>query len=293
MPFILPDVANGFFENDGLRLHYVTTGPPDGELALLLHGFPEDWAGWAAQIPVLAVAGYQVAALDLRGAGESDIAANVTDYRVSRLAGDALALMTHLGREQAHVVGHDWGASVAWTVAMLAPARVRRLIALQVPHPDIFQRGAQSLAQLRASWYAWLFQSEAAEAFFAVDRAAQLADFAFGPPDHRLIDEAAVERYRDQFAWPGRMAAGMALYRANYRPERLLAAPRLPRAVRVPTLFIYGDADRAVLPSTVATCAEAVDAEFRFERLAGASHWVQHERADEVNALLIDFLGGA
>lgn len=218
------------------------------------------------------------------------MAASVADYSVARLAGDALALMTHLGRERAHVVGHDWGASVAWTVALLAPTRVRRLVVLQVPHPDAFHHGAQSLEQLRASWYAWLFQSEAAEVFFAEDRAARLADFAFGPPGRRLIAEAAVERCRDQFARPGRMAAGMALYRANYRPERLLAPPRPPRKVRVPTLFIYGDADRAVLPSTVAACSAGMDAPFRFERLPGASHWVQHERADEVNHLILEFL---
>ena len=219
------------------------------------------------------------------------MAATAPDYGMTRLVGDVVALLDHLGMPSAFVVGHDWGAAVAWNLALLAPARVRKLVALQVPHPDAFARTFQSLAQLRASWYAWLFQSEAADEVFAADRARLLADFAFGPPGRRLLPDAVVERYRDQFARSGRMTAGLNLYRANYRPDRLLRPARRARPVTVPTLYIYGDDDKAIMPDGADASGAYVSGEYHYARIQGASHWVQHERASEVNALLVEFLG--
>ena len=276
------------FVSDGLRLHYVVDGPESGPLVVLLHGFPEFWWGWRRQIPALATAGFRVAALDLRGTGESEAPREVERYDMQLLAGDTVALINHLGRERAHLVGHDWGAGIAWAVALGFPQRVERLAALQVPHPRAFLEGFRSVAQLRASWYAWFIQFEGtAEQVFGADRCRFLVDWAFG---RGLFSDQEIERYRSMLDRPGRLTAWFAVYRANYRPDVTVFPPEVMPNATVPTLFIYGDADFAILPVAVERCGDYVDAPYQMARLKGASHWVQHERADEVNRLLVDFL---
>ena len=140
-----------------MRLHYVEAG--EGPLVVLLHGFPEFWWSWRHQIPALAEAGFRVVALDLRGYAQSDAPPRWRDYRMELLAGDVAGLIDALGEERAHVVGHDWGAAVAWMVATLHPERVERLAILNVPHPETMLRTLRtSPQQLRHSWYMFFFQ---------------------------------------------------------------------------------------------------------------------------------------
>src|SRR3954464_11622771 len=119
------ELEDRFATVDGVRLHYVEAG--EGPLVVLLHGFPEFWWSWRRQIPALVAAGFRVVAVDQRGYAQSDKPRSRADYRVERRAADIVGLITALGEERAHVVGHDWGAAVGWTVAMLHPERVQRL----------------------------------------------------------------------------------------------------------------------------------------------------------------------
>src|SRR3954451_16988189 len=142
---------------NGVRLHYVETG--EGPLVVLLHGFPEFWWTWRHQIPALAAAGFRVVALDMRGYAESGKPPRWQDYRMEILAADVARLIAALGEERAHVVGHDWGAAVAWMVATLHPERVERLAILNVPHPARMERALRtSPRQLLHSWYMFFFQ---------------------------------------------------------------------------------------------------------------------------------------
>ena len=144
---------------NGITLHAVTAGPEDGPLVLLLHGFPEFWYGWRRQIPALAAAGFRVLAPDQRGYNLSDKPRELSAYRLDALAADALGLIDAAGRERAFVVGHDWGAMVAWWLALVAPQRVERLAILNVPHPYVFRRHLMNDAeQQKRSIYAGFFQ---------------------------------------------------------------------------------------------------------------------------------------
>src|SRR4051812_14390433 len=132
------ELQDRFATVNGVRLHYVEAG--EGPLVVLLHGFPEFWWSWRHQIPALAAAGFRVVAVDMRGYAESEKPPRWQDYRMELLAADVAALIGELGEERAHVVGHDWGAAVAWMVATLHPDRVDRLAALNVPHPEVMLR---------------------------------------------------------------------------------------------------------------------------------------------------------
>jgi epoxide hydrolase 4 len=140
---------------NGIRLHYVEAG--SGPLALLLHGFPEFWYTWRRQIPALARAGFRVIAPDLRGYNQSDKPAGVRPYQVSLVANDVASLICHADAAPAKIVGHDWGGSVAWQVAMRHPQIVQKLVVLNAPHPVAFQRGLARPSQLLKSWYVFFF----------------------------------------------------------------------------------------------------------------------------------------
>ena len=143
-----------FIETNGIRLHVVLAGPEAGRLVILLHGFPEYWYGFRSQIPPLAEAGYRVVVPDQRGYNLSEKPKGVNAYRVSTLAADIVSLMDALGREKAYLVGHDWGAVVAWEIAIHFPQRLEKLAILNVPHPDVMQKFLLSnMHQVRKSWY--------------------------------------------------------------------------------------------------------------------------------------------
>jgi len=148
-----------FIETNGVRLNVLQDGPQDGPLAILLHGFPEFSDGWRRQIPFLAAAGYRVWAPDQRGYALSDKPDGIAAYALDELAADVVGLMDAAGRERAFLVGHDWGAAVAWWVAQTQPQRVVRLVVINVPHPAVMLAHLRgSLAQLLKSWYIFYFQ---------------------------------------------------------------------------------------------------------------------------------------
>lgn len=284
-------VRHGYAQVGDVRLHYAESGGGD-RLVILLHGFPECWYSWRHQLAALGER-FRVVAPDMRGYNLSDKPPRVEDYRVGRLVDDVTGLIRHLGAREAAVVGHDWGAVVAWAVAQHYPDYVSKLAALQVPPAAVWRKNL-TLRQLLRSWYMFFFQLPAIPEWWI-----RREDFAglekmfrktarpgtFDDEDIRVLKSAMHE--------PGALSASINYYRANfgsflsYRPGGEYTKQE---RVRVPTLFIYGERDFAIVPETVEGVAAYVNAPYREVRLAKSNHWVQQEYPAEVNAALLSFL---
>jgi len=252
-----------------------------GVPVLLLHGWPDTGDLWRHQSPVLADAGYRVIAPDLRGFGASGKPADLAAYTVPHLVGDVVALLDALGVGSAHLVGHDWGAAIAWMTAALAPDRVDSLTALSVGHPAAFR--AAGLPQREKSWYMLLFQfPEVAERWLSADDFANLRQWSRHPDI-----EPVLRRLRD----PAALTASLALYRAILPPETLVApAVELP-PVTAPTMGVWSSGDPALTEQNMTGSARLVAGPWRYERVEDAGHWLQLDRPDAVIDLLLDFLG--
>jgi pimeloyl-ACP methyl ester carboxylesterase len=279
----------------GVPIHYVAAGPASGDRppVVLLHGFPEFWYGWRQQIPALAAAGFHAVAPDLRGYNRSGKPPRVRDYRTEVLVADVLALVRHVARRtgRANIVGHDWGGVVAWHFAMRHPEAVERLVILNAPHPAAYLRELRrSPAQLRRSWYVGFFQLPwLPEALIRFDDFAALRRlFERDPARRGAFTRSDIERYILAFAQPNALSGAINYYRAVFRegPTRIT---RAVRRIDVPTLAIWGQNDRYLIPQ-LASGLEPWVTDLRVERLERASHWVQHDEPEAVNRLLLEFL---
>lgn len=272
----------------GVRLHVVCAGPPDGELVVLLHGFPDFWYGWRKQLPALAAAGYRVIAPDQRGYNSSDKPPGRKAYGIETLAGDVLALMDALGHARAHVVGHDWGAIIAWYLAIRHPSRVASMVAMNVPHPLVMDRHLRrDPLQVARSWYIFFFQLPLVPEWLLRRRDARpFARFIAESANPGSFPEEVLDIYRKAWLQPGAMTAMLGWYRGV-----LAARPPVPRDVRVraPALVIWGANDLVLERSMAAESVELCD-RGGLELIAGASHWVKDDAPDRVNALLLGFL---
>ena len=153
------DLEYSFIETNGIRLHVVQAGPKSGIPVVLLHGFPEFWYGWRKQIPALVEAGCRVIVPDQRGYNLSDKPKDKKDYGVFTLMDDVLGLIHALNYEKVNLVGHDWGAVIAWIFAVTHPEKLHKLTIMNVPHPAVMRRFLRrDLDQIRRSWYAGFFQ---------------------------------------------------------------------------------------------------------------------------------------
>ncbi|GGN92706.1 alpha/beta fold hydrolase [Haloarcula pellucida] len=283
-------------ETNGVELHAVIAGPADGELVVLLHGFPEFWYAWRHQIPALAAAGYRVVAPDMRGYNHSEKPGGVAAYDIDELVSDVVGLVRAFGRESAHVVGHDWGGVVAWQTAIDRPSVVDRLGVLNAPHPTAYERLLRrSPAQLRKSWYALYVQLPwLPECSLAWDDYA-LLDHALGEgtvhPD--AFTRTDIRRYKTALAQPGARTAALNYYRALFRrnARRTLTRGGVgDQPVRVPTLLVWGEQDDA-LDVRLSEGLEEWVSDLRVERLPDASHWVQFDAPDRVTEELLAHLG--
>jgi epoxide hydrolase 4 len=287
-------LTDGYADLGEVRLHYVQEGPADGPLVVLLHGFPEFWYAWRRQLPALARAGYRVVAPDMRGYNLSDKPGSWRSYDAEHLAGDVAGLIGQLQAEQgaprAHVVGHDWGAAVAYYTAMLRPESVERLAILNVPHPARMLAGFRTLKQLRKSWYMFFFQIPGLP-----ERLLARGDYSFAKRSLRAhaprdtFTGEDLERYVEAWSQPGALTGMIDYYRAAIRrsPRNALASLR---PISAPTLVIWGERD-AYLGAELAEPEPKWVPDARVELIPEASHWVQHEAPDRVNELLIEFLG--
>ena len=287
------DIRHGYAQVGDVRLHYAECG--EGErLVVLLHGFPECWYSWRKQLPVLGES-YRVVAPDMRGYNLSDKPARVEDYRVARLVDDVTGLIRHFGAREAAIVGHDWGAAVAWAVAQYYPDYVWKLASLQVPPPAVWARNF-TLKQLLRSWYMFFFQLPSIpEWWIARGDFADLGRTLRSTSRPGTFTDKDVEVYRAALRQPGALTGGINYYRANFRSffgrgfrDREI---KQQERIRVPTLFVYGERDFAIIPETVAGVADYVDAPYTELRLGRSNHWVQQESPAEVNAALLSFLG--
>ena len=262
---------------NGVGIEYQVTG--EGPPVMLLHGFPDSGRVWRHQVPALADAGFQVIVPDLRGYGRSGKPEDVQAYSLPLLAGDVRAVLADLQIARAHVVGHDWGAALAWLLASLAPGSVDHLIALSVGHPATFRR---TLQQREKSWYMLLFQFPGiAERWLTEDGWANFRVWARHPDADQVIAELEAT---------GSLTPGLNWYRANLPPESWVRSPAKLPPVQAPTMGIWSSADGALTEIQMTDSAENVAGSWRYERLTGPGHWMQLDAPGQVNALLLDFL---
>jgi pimeloyl-ACP methyl ester carboxylesterase len=264
---------------DGVTLAVLDegVGPP----VVLLHGFPDSSRLWRHQIPALVGAGLRVIAPDLRGFGESDKPEDVRAYAVRHSVSDVIAILDQLEVERAHVVGHDWGAGVAWALAAFVPARVDRLVAMSVGHPNALRE--PSLEQREKGWYQLLFQ------FPGVAEELVMRD------DWRLFRQMLRgagdgDRYVADLARPGALTAALNWYRANASPAQELERTRPFPAVAAPTLGVWSSGDSYLTEENMVGSRRHVTGPWRYERIEGASHWLQLDAPERVNELLLEFL---
>jgi epoxide hydrolase 4 len=288
-------IRHGYAQVGGVRLHYAECG--EGErLVLLLHGFPEFWYSWRHQLKALGDR-YHVVAPDLRGYNLSDKPPRVEDYRIDLLIDDVTGLVRHFGASQAAVVGHDWGAGLAWAVAQKHPEYVWKLATMQVP-PVAAWRANMTLRQALRSWYMLFFQIPrlpewyiSAGDFRAIER--MFKDESVRPGS---FTETDIALYKEALRQPNALTSGINYYRANVSSlfsgggRKQDGEQMSDGRVRVPTLFIYGERDFAIVPETVRGVGDYVDAPYREVRIATSGHWVQNEVPTEVNAALGEFL---
>lgn len=281
-------VSERFVITNGVRLHVLEAGPPEGDPVVLLHGFPELSYGWRKQIGPLAEAGYRVIAPDQRGYNLSDKPRGLSAYRLDKLAADIVGLIDEAGHEKATVVGHDWGAAVAWWVAITHPGRVRALAVLNVPHPVVMRRHLlASREQRRRSRYMLFFQLPwLPERRLASDDYRMLAAALERTSRPGTFTDDEVAHYRAAWAQPGALSGMLAWYRAALRRP-----PQRPASIRVavPALVIWGAQDRFLGEEMVAPSLALCDCG-RAEVIRDATHWVQHEEPERVNALLLEHL---
>ena len=262
---------------DGVGIEYQVTG--EGRPVVLLHGFPDSARLWRHQVPALAAAGFQVIVPDLRGYGRSGKPDAVEAYSLPLLAGDVQAVLAEQQVSRAHVVGHDWGAALAWVLASLVPDQVDHLAVLSVGHPATFLR---TLEQRQMSWYMLLFQfAGVAERWLTEDNWASFRSWARHPDSDQVIADLEGN---------GSLTPGLNWYRANIPPGSWVGPPLQLPPVQAPAMGIWSTGDMALTEAQMTDSAENVAGPWRYERLDGPGHWMQLDAPGQVNELLLDFL---
>ncbi len=262
---------------DGVGIEYEVTG--EGHPVVLLHGFPDSGRLWREQVPALAAAGFQVIVPDLRGYGGSGKPDAVEAYSLLLLAGDVQAVLAQQQISRAHVVGHDWGAALAWVLASLVPDQVDHLAVLSVGHPATFLR---TLEQRQMSWYMLLFQfAGVAERWLTDDNWASFRAWARHPDSDQVIADLEAN---------GSLTPGLNWYRANIPPESWAGPPLQLPPVQAPTTGIWSTGDMALTEVQMTDSAQNVAGSWRYECLDGPGHWMQLDAPGQVNELLLNFL---
>ena len=278
----------GYAETDRVKLHYARAGTGK-ELVVLLHGFPEFWYSWRRQLIELS-ADYTVVAPDLRGYNLSDRPSEVSAYKISELVEDIVGLIHHFDHKKAVVVGHDWGAGVAWAISQQHPEVLSKLVCLQVPPAGIWKRN-QTLSQFLASWYMFFFQLPALPEWLLTRNNFEkpVTSLKTTTAEKDVFSDEDIEAYRGAWSKEGAITGSLNYYRANIISRMFGKSPEW-RPIEVPTMFIYGEKDHAVLPQTVEGVGDAVSGPYTEIRIPEAGHWVQSEAAEKVTNALRDFI---
>jgi pimeloyl-ACP methyl ester carboxylesterase len=267
------------YDHDGLHFEVSDSGPRDGPTVIALHGFPETRRSWDRVTPLLADAGYRVLAPDQRGYSPGARPHGRRAYRLEHLAADVVNLADQAGAERFHVIGHDWGGAVAWSLAAWHPERLHTMTSLATPHPRAFLRSMVTSSQLLHSWYMAFFQLPA------------LPELSFREPGLRRLrqtllrsglDEAAMDGYLEVLGQPGAATGAINWYRAIpfTPPAKLGPSP-------VPTLYVYGDHDFALGQRAADLTGRFVTGPYRYEILRGAGHWLPEAHASIVAQMFL------
>lgn len=283
-----PPVEQRRIQAGEVTLNVALAGPEDGPPVILLHGFPEAWFGWRAQIGALAEAGFRVIAPDQRGYNLSDKPKGAASYRLDLLAGDVLALADALNLKSFNLVGHDWGASVAWWLATIAPERITRLAILNAPHPAIWRREmTEDPEQRKKSGYVRMLQIPLLpEIMVRATGYKGLADAFKQSARPDAFDAEAMAAYRAAWTRPGALTATLNWYRALFM-QPLPVPPA--GSLRPKTLVLWGDQDAFARPE-LAEMSAALCAEAAVRHFPAASHWLAHDEPEAVNGALVEFL---
>jgi pimeloyl-ACP methyl ester carboxylesterase len=294
----VPDLRSQYAAVNGIRLHYVSSG--QGKLIIFLHGFPEFWLAWENQLKEFG-RDHLAVAPDMRGYNLSDKPPGVENYHVKDLIADLRDLAQYLGYEKFIMVGHDWGGGVAWSTAIRYPELLEKLIIINSPHPAIFARELLSNPdQQKASQYMLLLRSTKAERVLSEDNFARLSDILtyFGSK-WELSDQHRLE-YIKAWSQPDALTGSLNYYRASplYPPtsedeevqiSNIMNLPEDMMTVKVPTLVLWGEEDRALLTGNLDGLEDYVD-DLTVRRIPDGTHWVAHEQPEIINNFIRDFI---
>ena len=286
---------HNFVEVNGIRIHYVGAG--EGPLMLLLHGFPEFWYSWRHQIPAFSK-NFHVVAPDMRGYNKTDKPPKIEDYSAINLIGDVASLIHNLAPndKRAILIGHDWGGAIAWMVAMFQPQLIEKLIILNVGHPGTRNRkGFLDFDQMQRSWYMFFFlMPEVPEEVFSRNDYEILRKMVFDTAKRKgAFTKDDIERYVSSWKEPGALTGAINYYRAitNSQYWRELGRPRNYPLIKAPTLQIWGEDDPFLGKQLTEDTGEFIDAPYSLKFIPNCGHWVEQEAPDEVNKLILDFVG--
>jgi pimeloyl-ACP methyl ester carboxylesterase len=277
-----------YIETNNIRLNVIHNGPENGPLVILLHGFPEFSYAWKQQIPFLVSNGYRVWAPDQRGYNISDKPKGVSSYATNELADDVIGLINAADRKQAFLVGHDWGAAIAWRVAAKYPNRIAKLTVINVPHGMVMKRYLKkNISQIQKSWYILFFQLPWLPEFLAKRQNwKMLKEFLTKSSHPGTFTAPDLAKYCQAWSQPNAFSSMLNWYRAMLQKP---PQSHLNTRIRVPTLMIWGAQDifldRAMAQPSIDLCDNG-----RLIFIEKATHWVHHEAARQVNRLLHKFL---
>lgn len=273
------------YRRGGLVFDVIDEGPADGPVVVLLHGFPQMNTSWNSVIERLTAHGYHCLAPNQRGYSPGARPTRRRDYRIPELVDDVRALIDACGAARIHLVGHDWGAVVAWAVAAEMPERLVTLTAMSVPHPAAFLRAVPTSRQAFASWYIYFFQLPRIPERFLLGSDGNASRMSTFMQAKAAQPKDAADRDARTMSEPGMLTAALNWYRAM----PLSGLPGTGTRTTVPTMYIWSDGDAAVLEKGARLTGRYVGAEYRFETLSG-SHWMLDEQPDAVADLLLDWL---
>jgi pimeloyl-ACP methyl ester carboxylesterase len=270
------------FRRDGLIFDVLDAGPTDGPVVVLLHGFPQHNDSWDSVIDRLVAQGYRCLAPNQRGYSSGARPPRRRDYRMSELVADVGALIDASGAQRVHLVGHDWGAAVAWSVAADMPERLATLAPVSVPHPAAFVKSFATSRQGLASWYMGFFQLPGLPEWLLSRRRGAVISQVLQRGGQT---PAAAERDAQAMREPGALKTAIHWYRAI----PLSKPPTSDQKISVPTMYVWSDQDIALLPKAAHDTARYVTAEYRFEVLPGVSHWIPDVEPDRLADLLLEW----
>ena len=294
----MSDFRSQYAAVNGIQLHYVVDG--QGPLIMFVHGFPEFWFEWEKQLVEFGK-DYQAVAPDMRGYNLSSKPPNVEGYHIKDLIEDLRALAKYLGHEKMIMVAHDWGGAVAWSAAIRHPELLEKLIIINAPHPAVFARELlNNSEQQKASQYMLMLRSAEAERILSENNYARLMDVLVQFGSKWEMSEEKRLKYLDAWSQPGALTGSLNYYRASplYPPaskkdeEQIGSVLNLPKEmfeIKVPTLVIWGEQDRALLTGNLDGLEEYIE-DLTVKKIPGGSHWVIHEQPELVNTLIRDFI---